>query len=141
MHTGEEFFSLNWQSYLALTVLVACYMILTFANRLPRMSAFKEFLDAINSAGGHIFILLLLTVWSIKIAMQFYYHLLALPAEQFDKASAIVNVGIAFVQGSLVGGFTAALLKTMSGGKANGTGTPAPDVQPDTLRVDVTPEK
>lgn len=135
MHTGEDFFVMTWQSWLALTVLLVCYMVLSFAGKLPRMSAFKDFLDAVNSAGGHIFLLFLLTIWSIKIAMQFMYHTLAMPADQFNKNQAIITAGIAFVHGNLVGGFMAALLKTMSGGKANGTG------KPDTLTVDVVPEK
>lgn len=117
---------MTWQHWLALTILLAAYLILSFANKLPRMGAFKDFLDAVNSAGGHIFFLLLLTIWSIKIAMQFFYHMIALPPEAFDKQQALITAGITFVQGTLAGTFIGALLKTMSGGKANGV-APAPD--------------
>lgn len=126
-HTGEEFFSWAWPQYALLGAVLVCYMVLAFRNKLPGMQSFKDFLDAVNSGGGHIFLLTILSVWSIKIAMQFFYHLLGLPAEQVDKNSAIVTAGITFVQGTLVGMFVSALLKTMSGGKANGnTPQPAP---------------
>jgi len=124
MHTGEEWFSLHLPQYIMLGVLFLGYMVLTFSNRLPKMASFKDFLDAVNSAGGHIFLLTLLTLWSIKIAMQFFYHILALP-DVMTKDQAIVTAGITFVQGTLAGTFIGALLKTMSGGKANGT-TPPP---------------
>lgn len=128
MHTGEEWFLIGWQQYLVLTVILLVYVLLAWRDKLPRISAFKDFLDSINSAGGHIFLLTLLTLWSIKIAMQFFYHILSLPAEAFTKQQAIVTAGITFVQGTLAGTFIGALLKTMSGGKANGNGiTPAPD--------------
>lgn len=126
MHTGEEWFTVGWQQYLVLTVILLVYVLLAWRGKLPRISAFKDFLDAVNSAGGHIFLLTLLTLWSIKIAMQFFYHILSLPAETFTKQQAIVTAGITFVQGTLAGTFIGALLKTMSGGKANGA-TPAPD--------------
>lgn len=121
MHTGEEFFTWAWPQYALIAAILACYMILSFRNKLPGMQAFKDFLDAVNSGGGHIFLLTILSVWSIRIAMQFFYHLLGLPQEQIDKDSAIVTAGITFVQGTLVGMFVSALLKTMSGGKANGS--------------------
>jgi hypothetical protein len=135
MHTGEDFFIWSWPQYVLIGSLIASYLVLSFANRLPSMSSFKEFADIINSAGGNILLLTLLTVWSIKIAMQFFYHLLGMDATQFDKASSIVTAGITFVQGGLSGMFIGALIKTLSGGKAV-NGPPAPD----TLRVDLTPE-
>jgi hypothetical protein len=137
MHTGEEWFSLHLPQYIMLAVLFLGYMVLTFSDRLPKMSSFKDFLDAVNSAGGHIFLLTLLTLWSIKIAMQFFYHILSLP-DVMTKDQAIVTAGITFVQGTLAGTFIGALLKTMSGGKANGTTLPP---APDTLTPTLTPEK
>ena len=135
MRTGEEFLTWGWEQYAILAVILAIYLCLALRNKLPSMGAFKDFLDAVNSVGGHIFLLTLLTVWSIKIAMQFFYHLLSLPQEQIDKGSAIITAGLTFVQGTLVGMFVSALLKTMTGGKANGT-TPA---VPDTLVASVVP--
>jgi len=123
-HTGEEFFTWAWPQYAILAALLICYMVLSFRNKLPPMSAFKEFLDSVNSSGGHIFILLILTVWSIRIAMQFFYHLMGLPEDVIGKNQAIQTAGITFVQGTLAGTFIGALLKTMSGGKAETTEPP-----------------
>jgi len=120
-HSGAEFFTWAWPQYAIIAALLTCYMLLAFREKLPPMSAFKEFLDSVNSSGGHIFILLILTVWSIRIAMQFFYHLMELPQEIVDKNSAITTAGITFVQGTLAGTFIGALLKTMSGGKADTT--------------------
>ncbi len=133
MHTGEEFFNWSWPQYALIAALIGSYLVLNFANRLPSMTAFKDFADIINTAGGNIILLALLTVWSIKIAMQFFYHLLGMPPEQFDKASSIVTAGITYVQGGLSGMFIGALIKTLTGGKANGA--PAPD----TLKVGLVP--
>jgi hypothetical protein len=137
MHTGEEWFTVGWPEYTVLAVCVVSYVALAFNNRLPSMQAFKDFADVINSAGGNILLLSIFTAWSIKIAMQFFYHLLGLPDDRLSKADAIVTAGIAFVTGTLVGTFAGALIKTLTGGKANGAGAPGPD----TLRASLAPEK
>jgi len=139
MHSGEEFFVWGWPQYALIAALIGCYLLLSFRNKLPGMQAFKDFLDAINSAGGHIFLLVLLSVWSIKIAMQFFYHLLSLGPEQFDKDSALITAGITFVQGSLCGTFIGALIKTMSGGKANGSNGALSSSTPNGLSSPVAP--
>src|SRR5260370_40580904 len=124
MHTGEDFFIWSWPQYTLIAAVILSYLVLSFAGRLPSMSSFKEFADIINSAGGNILLLTLLTVWSIKIAMQFFYHLLGLDPAQFDKSSSIITAGITFLQGRISGMFIDALLKTLSGGKAE-NGPPA----------------
>jgi hypothetical protein len=137
MHTGEEFFIWHWPQYLLIAALLVSYLVLAFAGKLPSMTAFKEFADIINSSGGNILLLTLLTVWSIKIAMQFFYHLLGLPADQFDKANSIITAGITYVQGGLSGMFIGALLKTLTGGKA--ATPPTTGAAPDTLQVGFAP--
>jgi hypothetical protein len=138
MHSGEEFFIWGWPQYSLIAALIVSYLMLSFANKLPSMKAFKDFADTIDSAGGNIILLTLLTVWSIKIAMQFFYHLLGLPADQFDKANSIITAGITYVQGGLSGMFIGALIKTLTGGKANGGGGPPTQV-PDTLTANFVP--
>lgn len=137
MHSGEEFFQITWQGYVLLGLFIAAVVLLAVTRRLPPMSSFKDFADVVNSAGGNIILLALFTAWSVKIAMQFFYHVLALPVDHLTKADAIVTAGIAFVTGTLVGTFAGALIKTLTGGKANGTAASGPDA----LRVDFTPEK
>jgi hypothetical protein len=128
MHTGEEYFQLGWQQYTVFGVLLVAYLLLTFANKLPSIGVFKDFLDAINSAGGHILILSIFTLLSIKVSMQFIYHTMNLPTDLITKNQAVIGQGISYVTGVLSGSFLGALLKTMSGGKANGVATgPSPD--------------
>lgn len=122
MHSGEEWFTVGWPEYGMLILFLLCYMVLALRNKLPTMQAFKDFADVINSAGGNILLLGLFTAWAIRIAMQFFYHLLALPDDRLSKADAIVTAGIAFVTGSIFGTFAGALIKTLTGGKANGSG-------------------
>jgi hypothetical protein len=129
MTNTDNFLTWNWQQYAVIFLLMLCYMVLAFRNKLPPMSAFKDFLDSINSAGGHIFILLVLSVWSVRIEMQYIYYVIGLPDMAFDKHSSVIMVGLSAVQAGLAGTFIGALLKTMSGGKANGT------PQPDTLQA------
>lgn len=136
-HSGEEWFQIPWQGYAALLVILVTYLLLSFMNKLPSMDSFRNFADTINSAGGHILLLSLFTLLSIKIAMQFFYHVLGLPGDTITKAEATISVGMAFVQGTLAGTFIGALLKTMSGGKANGN---LPADKPDTLTPTFTPE-
>jgi hypothetical protein len=116
MHSGEEHFIWAWQQYAMILVFLAVYLYLTVINKLPSMDSFKRFADTINSAGGHIIILVCLTVYAIKITMQLFYHVIGLPDDQFTKAQAIVSMATSFSTGTLVGLPMGALLKTMTGG-------------------------
>jgi hypothetical protein len=126
MNTGAQFFPLSWQQYVALAVLLLAYLLLAFKNKLPSMVAFKDFADVINSAGGNIILLAAFAAVALKISMQFFYYILALPADAFTKQQGIITAGIAFVTGSVFGTFSGALIKTLTGGKANGVTTPPP---------------
>jgi hypothetical protein len=116
MHSGEEFFIWAWQQYAMILVFLAAYLFLAFAGRLPSMDAFRKFADTINSAGGHILILLTLTVYAIKITMQFFYHVIGLPEESFTKAQTMISMAATTCTGTLIGLPMGALLKTMTGG-------------------------
>ena len=141
MHTGEEWFQIGWQGYAVLGTLLFVYLVLVFTRRLPSMASFKDFADTINSAGGHIIILSLFSGWFFVSAMRFFFHVLGLPDEVITKHDAIIMTGVGFLTGTAFGGAWGALIKTMSGGKANGSGdssaapaaTPAPGILPSAL--------
>lgn len=116
MHSGEDFFIWGWQQYLLILVFLAAYLFLALREKLPSMDSFKRFTDTINSAGGHIIILTILTCYATKITMQLFYHVIGLPDEQFTKTQAIISMGTSFATGTLVGLPMGALLKTMTGG-------------------------
>ena len=125
MHT-EEWFRIGWQEYSVFALLLAIYLVLVFANRLPTMTVFKEFADTINTAGGHILILGLFSLYFFRTAMRFFFYVLSLPIETLTKHDAIIMTGVGFLTGTAFGGAWGALIKTMSGGKAvNGAAPPA----------------
>lgn len=126
MHTGEEWFQFGWPQYIFFGAALVVYLVLVFGNKLPSMKSFQEFTDTINSAGGHIIILSIFSGWFFLTAMRFFFHVLGLPDEMVTKHEAIIMTGVGFITGTAFGGAWGALIKTMSGGRANG-GAPAPD--------------
>lgn len=132
MESPLTFFS--WYHFLALVGLILLYLLAARFKLLPPIQSIKDFADTFNSAGMHIVLLSLFSAWSVTIAVRFIYHILTLPQDTLSKGEATIAVGISFVTGSLAGTFIGALLKTMSGGKANGNPPPA---APDALQVDL----
>jgi len=139
MHTGEEWFRIGWQEYVAVGTLLIVYLVMVYTRRLPSMKSFQEFADTINSAGGHIIILSIFSGWFFVSAMRFFFHSFNLPDEIITKHEALVLNAVSFLTGTAFGGAWGALIKTMSGGKANG-GAPPPVNAPDTLTATLTPE-
>jgi len=123
----------TWYHFAAFCGLVIIYLIAARLKLLPSIQGFKDFADAFNSAGMHILLLSLFSAWSTTIAVRYIYYILTLPGDTLTKGQATIAVGITFVTGSLSGTFIGALLKTMSGGKANGSTPP-----PTTPNLDVT---
>lgn len=119
-HTGEEWFSFGWPQILIVVLAAIIYLLLVFSNKLPSMASFKDFTDTINSSGGHIIILTLFCAWFFVAAMRFFFHVLSMPGDTITKENALIMLGVTFVTGTAFGGAWSALLKTMSGNKANG---------------------
>ena len=106
--------------------IVCVYLLLVFTDRLPSIDSVRSFADVINSAGGHILVLAAFSAWFFDVAIKFIFHILGLPDEMVTKHDAIIMTAIGFVTGTAFGGAWSALLKTMSGGQANGVPKPAP---------------
>jgi hypothetical protein len=140
-HTGEEWFQIGWKEYTAVGVILLIWMIMVFTNKLPSMASFKDFADTINSAGGHIIILSIFSGWFFVSAMRFFFHSFSLPDEIITKHDALVMNAVSFLTGTAFGGAWGALIKTMSGGKANGPNGVPPANAPDTLTASLVPEK
>ena len=124
LFVGESPRLFSGYHYAVLGTLLLCYIFMAHYKLLPSSQGFKDFMDTINSAGGHIVILSVFTYVAIRFAMHFIYWVISLPGDVITKQQAQIAVGIAFVTGSLFGTFSAALIKTMSGGKANGSTVP-----------------
>jgi hypothetical protein len=116
----EKWFAFGWEQFLVLTMLLLVYLLLVFTNKLPSVGSFKDVADTINTAGGHIIILTLFSAWFFEVAMRFIFHVINLPDDIVTKRDAEIMTGMGFVTGTAFGGAWGALLKTMSGGKANG---------------------
>jgi hypothetical protein len=142
LHSGEEWFTAGWPEYVFLITFVGIMLLFVFTKRGPTMKSFQDFVDTINTAGGHIVILTIFTGWFFVSAMRFFFHTLGLPDEVITKHDAIIMNAVSFLTGSAFGGAWGALIKTMSGGKANGTpaGVPPATNAPDTLTPSLTPE-
>jgi hypothetical protein len=138
MHSGEEWFKAGWPEYIFLIAVVVIVLLLIFSKRVS-MKAFQDFIDTINTAGGHIVILTILTGWFFVSAMRFFFHTLGLPDEVITKHDAIIMNAVTFLTGSAFGGAWGALIKTMSGGKANGTPVPPSSATADTMTVGLVP--
>lgn len=128
-------FQFSWGQYAVWGTLLGVYLILVFTKKMPAMNSFKNFVDTVNSAGGHILLLAIFSIYFFKVAMQFFYNALNLPDEIITKRDAILMTGIAFVTGTAFGGAWGALLKTMTGAKADGMPTP-PTAPPTIASVD-----
>lgn len=139
MNSGEELLTFGWHEYAVMITFLVVYLLMMFSKNLPSMAAFKDFTDTINSAGGHIILLALFSFFSIRITMHYIFWVIALPGDVVTKSQATIAVGLTTVTSGFSGTFIGALLKTMSGGKANGN-TPS-NGAPDTLTATVTPEK
>jgi hypothetical protein len=123
-HTGEEWFVLGKQDYYAIAFVMFVYVLLALSNKLPSMSVFKEFTDTINTAGGHILILLSMTIWATRLTMRLFFHILSISSDTITKQDALINMFLTFCTTSLIMLPMGALIKTMTGGLAsNGNGT------------------
>jgi hypothetical protein len=127
MHSGEEWFTLGAKEYIALGVLLAVYLILALSRRLPSMSGFKDFTDTINTAGGHLVLLLLMIAMAVKVTFQLFYHTLGLllesPDAKISVVQAVINQMLTFCTTTLIMLPLGAFIKGMTGGKAtNGNG-------------------
>lgn len=98
-----------------LVMFLACFVLVWF-KRLPDLHSFVTLLDALNTRGGNIFILVVLTVLSGGASIRMFYYVIELSRNgniQQDNVYTIQAIG--WLSTGLTGGFIGALLKTMTG--------------------------
>jgi hypothetical protein len=101
------------------------WAVLAARGKLPAIGTFRDFVNVWNSRGGNIIVLLALSLYSFRVAMRFFYHVVGLISSgKLDEKSATMMLGVQFVTGSVFGLFAGALIKTMTGSEG-GTITPA----------------
>lgn len=107
-------------------VMIVMLFVLQWFGRLPKADAVHDGITLLNSKGGNIVVLTLMSMWffahSVKL---FYYTLDQVQRGTLQENNAFALMGLQFVTSSAFGGAFGALLKTMTA-----TDTPAPVITP-----------
>jgi hypothetical protein len=114
--------------------LLCALLLLLLSRRLPAMESFERLVHLMDSRGGNIALLALLTWMFFLSGMRLIYRLLDMVSNKMlTPENAIAQVGLVFVTGTAFGGAFGALLKTLTGTASNGRSsdpTPAPAAPP-----------
>jgi hypothetical protein len=95
-----------------LTTLVA----MQWLGKLPKADSIQSLLAALNSRGGNILILSAFSVYFFHHSIKLFYMLLDMVRQQqLTQDNAFALMGLQFVTSTAFGGFSGALLKTMTG--------------------------
>lgn len=118
----------NWNVvYGGLFLLWLTYML---RNKLfPGEESFSGFATVINSRGGNIVLLAVMSLFFFVHSMRLIYQLIDMAKDgKIDATNAIAMMGIQFVTGSAFGGSFGALLKTMTGESSKARSSDTTDV-------------
>lgn len=101
---GFAFFIIVWWSFL------------WWFGRVPKIESIKQFFEALNTKGGNILILLVMSVVGAFATTRMFYYLVQLSVDgKLQQDNAYALMGLAFLTNQLTGAFIGALLKTMTG--------------------------
>lgn len=104
--------SVGWAIVVA--SVVAAWLVLLWANKLPHVKGIKYLLSALNDAGGHIFVLLILTLVTFYASLHLFYHAIDLIVnKRIAEENGVMMMGLTWASGQAFGLFAGALLKTM----------------------------
>ncbi len=93
---------------------------LQFNGRMPSVQGWHSFVDSLNSRGGNIFILVVLSIWLFKHSMNLFYYVMGkMNAASLGPQDAPTMMALQFVTGSAGAAF-GALLKTMTSQDSRG---------------------
>jgi len=114
-NVGGQFYTFGWQELAIVGTLLVFWLILRLTRSEPGVYSMKMFINLANSKGGNILVLLFLSVYFFRAAMNLFYHGLGLvEAGKFDSTNAVLMMALQFVTGVAFGGAFSAMLKTMS---------------------------
>src|SRR5579863_1002568 len=98
MHEGESLYVFTYFDFAMASLFVAAWIYLRTKDKAPSVNEIRDFVNVFNSRGGNIVVLLALTVYSIRVAMRFIYHVITLAEEgKLDTTNAVIAVAMAFV--------------------------------------------
>lgn len=96
-------------------------LLLLLSRRLPAMESFERLVHLLDSRGGNIALLSVLTWMFFLSGMRLIYRLLEMVSNKtLTPENAIAQVGLVFVTGTAFGGAFGALLKTLTGTNSAG---------------------
>lgn len=90
--------------------------ILFVSGKMPSVHAWTDFMNALNTKGGNIFVLIIFTFWSLSMSVKFLYYAVNLvQSGKLTPDNALLTFGETMLFGTITGTFMGALVKTMSG--------------------------
>jgi hypothetical protein len=115
-------------------IVAAGLFALIWSGRMPSIQRLIDCANILNSKGGNLLLLAMMSAWFFYEALHFSYHLIDLMiSKQLTTDNAIALSMFSFVTGTAFGGAFGALLKAMSGEAV--TSSSASTVQTDTTTV------
>ncbi len=112
----------------------AAFLFFAWHDKLPSIDTITHWVELINTKGGNIFLLLLVTVAGAVSSIRLFYYLIGLSVDhKLEPRDVIAIMAITFITGTITGNFQGALLKTMNGDTTTNAATntqPAGRVQP-----------
>lgn len=95
---------------------------LLWANKMPSIQGVIDCANVLNSKGGNLLLLAIMSGWFFYEALKFAYHLLYMTSHsEITPDNAIALSMFSFVTGTAFGGAFGALLKGMSGESVTAT--------------------
>ena len=111
-----HFWAFTWQGYIGVGILLFVLLYMHAKGKGIDLDAVKDAVSFLNSKGGNILVLLALTVFFFKSAMEMYYRMIYMIASKaITPDNAVAINGWTFVTGVAFGGAFAALLKSLGG--------------------------
>ena len=111
-----RFLTMTHFDWIMVWAFVLLFVILLWYKKLPAISSWHEFFNAVNSRGGNIVLLGILSIAFFRAAMQmFYWSMDKIVDGKLSADNAILLAGVTFVTGSAFGGAFSSMLKGMTG--------------------------
>lgn len=101
-----------------LLTIVGLFILLWF-DKMPSVESFTRLLEALNTRGGNILLLLAGTIIGAASSLRLFYYIIQLCVDgklQQDNVYGIMS--LTFITGTITGNFMGALLKTMTGSES-----------------------
>lgn len=120
-------FSMTHFEWIALGIFLAVLVALQIFNKLPKLDSIKSLIAVMDSKGGNISVLVVMSIFFFWSGMKMFYVLLSMmQAKTLTADNAFALMGLQFVTGTAFGGAFGALLKTMTGTEPHAESPPVP---------------